>query len=128
MWGEIGEMKPNYIRPWRFAFSAIILIATIAFIVQCTANLGIVPPEKMSPKELAVYAMRIYNQQYDLYMQKASLPDLSDAEKKILRGKKDALTAAFHTIKTYTWYVDGNMYPPAELQRELLKWINSVRY
>lgn len=105
-----------------------ILVALAVVCVACTANVGLVPPEQMRPMELATYAMSIYNAQYDDYMAKATLPNLSEAEKRILRAKKDSLTAAWPIIKTYAWYVDNSHYPPAELQTHLLQWINSVRY
>jgi len=105
-----------------------IVVLVALLLAGCTANVGLVPPEQMAPKELATYAMRVYNQQFDDYMAKASLPNLSGAEKTILRAKKEWIDGAWPVIKTYNYYIDQSQYPPAELQKQVLVWLNSVRY
>jgi len=97
-------------------------------VAACTANVGLVPPERMSPKELATYAMGIYNAQFDDYMAKATLPDLSDSEKFVLRMKKQSLETAWPVIRTYVWFVDKGQVPSSEIQAQLISWVNSVRY
>ena len=105
------------------------LFSFMLFVVACgTMNVGLVPPEKMAPKELATYAMKIYNAQYDDYMAKATQPNLSLAEKDILKVKKASLETSWPIIRTFVWYVDQNQSPPTDLQQQLLTWINSVRY
>jgi len=109
--------------------TAILLGLMLVQLLGCgTLNVGLVPPEKMQPKELAVYSMSVYNQQYDDYLAKATLPDLSDAEKKILRIKKRSLVDSWPIIKTYSYYVDHGQVPPEGIQQEILEWLNSVRY
>ena len=132
MWREIGTMKPNYLSPRRatLALSALVILAALCFSTwSCgTVNVGLIPPEQMAPRELATYAMATYNAQYDDFMVRATLPNLSGAEKTILRAKKESLTQAWPVIRTFTWYVDQSHHPPPELQAQLLAWLNSVRY
>jgi hypothetical protein len=110
-------------RSWLLGAVAVFLLAGCG-----TVNVGLVPPEQMAPRELAVYAMGAYNSAYDSYMAKATLPDLSSAEKKILKVQRESLTQAFPIIKTFSWFVDHNQIPPAEMRLQLLQWLNSVRY
>lgn len=108
----------------RTAFAVVFLFAVVA----CTANVGLVPPEQMSPRELATYAMSLYNSQYNDYMARVTLSDLSDVEKTVLKTKRASLVTAWPILRTFAWYVDTGQVPPAGLQAQVITWLNSVRY
>ena len=112
--------------PKRVIIPVMLLMALM--IAGCTANVGLVPPEQMQPRELATYAMRVYNQQFDGYMQKAALPNLSDAEKKILQVQKKWLDGAWPVIRTFNYYVDNGQMASQELKQQLITYLNTVRY
>lgn len=114
----------------RYCNRSLILVAVLSVLLaSCgTVNVGLVPPEQMAPRELATYAMATYNAQYDDYMARATLPNLSNAEKTVLRIKRESLTQAWPVIRTFAWYVDQGQAPPGELQAQLLTWLNTVRY
>jgi hypothetical protein len=101
----------------------------LAFLIAgCTANVGLVPPEQMSPRELATYSMRVYNQIFDNVMQKAALPNLSDAEKTVLKTQKKWLDGAWPVIRTYNFYIEQGQMASMELRQQLITYLNTVRY
>jgi hypothetical protein len=82
----------------------------------------------MTPKARAAYAMRVYNAQYDDYLYRAALPNLSDEEKQVLRAKRIGLVEMWPVIRDYSWYVEQGTILPAGLEPKINGWLNAIRY
>jgi len=67
--------------------------------------------EQKSPEERALFFMSAYNRAYDDYMMQAGRPDLTDAQKTVLRAKKRILTEMKPLISMYRDYVLTGVIP-----------------
>jgi len=74
----------------------------------CTQNLQLKPISEMTPQEKDLVALKTYNSLVDAYKQKITLPNLSDAEKTVLRAEYATIQKMWPIIKTYDEYVQGN--------------------
>lgn len=104
-------MRYDPFRRVRTQIAYIIVIWTIItcmFIMAgCAQNINIKPVAEMTPKEKSLAAMKIYNAQVDAYKAKLALPDLSAAEKKVLRVELATFEKTWPVIKAYDDYVQG---------------------
>jgi hypothetical protein len=57
--------------------------------------------QEMTPKEKATWMFGVYNAQYADYIQASLLPGLTEAEKEIMRRKKDLLIMVYPLIGAY---------------------------
>ena len=72
--------------------------------------------QDMAPKEKGVWMMSIYNGQYADYQAQATRIDLNEAQKKILREKKEIMTEVYPLILTYVGYAESGIIPSVSLE------------
>ena len=105
----------------------VVPLLLIVFVAGCaTFNLGLKPWSERSPKEKASYFMSIYNAQYNDTLSMASSATLTDAQRKVVRAKKDVLMKLWPAIQAYdTIAVHGGI--PTQLDEQvILDYINRL--
>ena len=78
-----------------------IALVLLIGIVACTQNIQVPAISDMEPQEKATMAMEIYLKMRASYENSVKLPNLSAAEKEVLRTKRDLLEKAGPIIKEY---------------------------
>lgn len=78
---------------------------------------------EMTPKQKAAWMMSSYSDQYDDYLAKVALPNLSNEEKQVLRAKKKVLTTIYPLIQAYDMAVASDRPPTEESTAEIMKLI-----
>lgn len=74
----------------------------------------------MSPKEKSVWMLSVYNSQYEDYKIQALRTDLTEAQKEVLREKKDILTRVYPMISIYTGYASSGIIPEKDLETAIV--------
>ena len=105
--------------------AAIVLALCLTLAACATVNVG-KPWNEWTPKEKAVYFMRIYNTQYADTMALAKTGTLTEAQKKVVRAKKELLTQVRPLLIIYSGTVEAGGIPPADTEREILALINQL--
>jgi disulfide oxidoreductase YuzD len=97
-------------------------IACLLIFVFLFACAGMIPVsvQEMTPKQRAAYFMGIYNKQYEDYKIKATMPNLSEDQKIILREKRTALIKVYPLIQAYDIYVAEGNIPNKDIEREIM--------
>jgi S-methylmethionine-dependent homocysteine/selenocysteine methylase len=80
----------------------------------------------MTPKEKSTYFMGVYNKQFTDTMAMASLPSLSEDQKKVVRVKKDILTKAWPMITAYDAIAAGGGTPAADAEAAINSLIQQL--
>jgi len=80
----------------------------------------------MTPKEKSTYFMGVYNKQFTDTMAMASLPSLTEDQKKVVRTKKDILTKAWPAIQAYDAIAAGGGIPTTESEAFINNLINQL--
>lgn len=88
-----------------------VLLMLIALTACGGKNFGLTPISDTSPKEIAIWANNIYIAQYDAYQAAASMPNLTEEYKKVLRQRKAILEQVYPMITIYNAYVDQGILP-----------------
>ncbi len=106
---------------------AAVLLAAV-FLIGCP---GLIPkdmnsPADMNPKELATWALGVYNVQYDNYKVLAARTDLTEDYKAMLRKKKKVLMELWPLLKLYTGYVDSGVIPTQALETKIIGLIDDL--
>ena len=104
------------------------ILLAVVFLVGCP---GLIPgdlksPAEMTPKELATWALGVYNAQYDNYEVLAARTDLTEDYKVMLRKKKAILTELWPYLKLYTGYVDSGAVPTQELENKIIGLVDQL--
>jgi uncharacterized protein YceK len=101
----------------------VVCILLVLSMAGCaTMNLGIKPISEMTPLEKATTAMSVYNDRADAYKAKVALPDLSSAERAVLRAEYETLKQAWPVIDAYYNAVKGNGQP---ITTAIVEYINN---
>ena len=79
-----------------------------------------------TPKEKAVWMMGIYNRQFDDYQAMVARPDLTEAQKEVLRQKKKILVEAKPLITAYDGYVQQGATPSPQLEVQITDLLNQL--
>lgn len=113
----------------RKRLTIITVILCVAFLVSC-ATVNVNKPKQfwdMTSKEKLAYMYQIYNSQYDDYKSMAAMPNLTEAQKTMLRTKKDVLTKVEPLISTYDGMVQAGTPTKAQEQQiyDLLNQLQS---
>ncbi len=105
-----------------------LILLAVVFLVSCVTDQdkGLKSFADMSHKERATWMMGIYNSQARDYKAMVARPDLTNAQKDILRKKKAALTEVYPLISTYTTYIESGAIPTKIVEDEILKIINDL--
>lgn len=77
----------------------------------------------MTPKQRAAWMMSTYNDQYDDYLVKVAMPNLSNEEKRILRAKKETLTTVYPLMQAYDMLQASGKPPTEESMDEIMDLI-----
>jgi hypothetical protein len=78
------------------------------------------------PDRQLLALVKLYNTQYDLYIEQAKDPDLTEDEREILRAKKKILTEAHPLLMMAYKALDGQEEFSAEDQAELMELIRRL--
>jgi hypothetical protein len=105
------------------------MIAGLMICLVCVACAGqqVKPITEWSPKQKAAFFMQVYNVQYDLYLTQAAYPELTAAEKEILRAKKEALTAIYPMIQAYDLVVAAGGTPSPSDEAAIMGLLDSLQ-
>jgi hypothetical protein len=80
-----------------------------------------------TPKEKAVWMMGIYNRQFDDYQVMVARPDLTDAQKEILRQKKKVLVEVKPLIAAYDGCIQQGTAPSPQLETQITDLLNQLQ-
>ena len=80
----------------------------------------------MTPKEKSTFFMGIYNRQYNDTVALASMPNLLEPQKEIVRAKKQMLTEMWPLIKAYDDIAVGGGVPSLDLESLINSYINRL--
>lgn len=103
-----------------------LFIAIIVMLLASCVLQDLKSPADMSAKELATWAMGIYNAQYDNYKALVVRTDLTEDYKEMLRQKKAILVELWPLLKLYIGYVDTGAIPTQELEAKIIGLIDDL--
>jgi len=109
------------------ALSLALLLALVCLPLAGCLGPQAKPFTEWSPKAKAAYFMGVYNSQYDAYKAQAAYPDLTAAEKDLLRAKKKALIAAYPMIQAYDLIVAGGGVPSPSDEAAILRLLDELQ-
>jgi hypothetical protein len=113
----------------RWFFPAILsTFLLVALLSACaTVNVGAQKPfAQMSPQEKATFFQDFYNKQYDDTMAMGKMANLSEAQLKVYRAKRELLKKAYPAIKLYKAIADGGGIPTPQDEAAILQLINEL--
>jgi len=100
---------------------AFIAVLVLAFAVGCaTMNVEITPKAKLA------YMFQMYNAQHEDYMNMAKMPNLTDAQKTILRAKKPVLETLQTLIPLYDTSIQAGA-PSASTEQQIYNLLNQLQ-
>lgn len=97
----------------------------IALIAGC-ATVGVKPWNERSPQEKSSYFMAIYNKQFQDTLRMAETPNLTEAQKNIVRKKKEILGKLWPAIQYYDSIVVRGEVPSVLNEQAILDLINRL--
>ena len=105
---------------------AIPLVLVFLFAVGCaTINLG-KPWEERTPQEKALAILDAYNAQHENTMAMALNPNLTEAQKEVVRVKKATLAELYPLVQIYVTTVEGGGVPSPENEAAILRLIDRL--
>lgn len=105
--------------------SIALAIILVLFLVAC-AGQDVKPVSEMTPKEKATWMLSMYNKQYDDYLVVAAKPDLTEAQKEVLRKKKKIMQEVYPLIELYSSYVEAGSVPTKETEAQIINYLNEL--
>ena len=112
----------------RKRLTIITVILCVAFLVSC-ATVNVNKPKQfwdMTSKEKLAYMYQIYNSQWDDYQSMAAMPNLTEAQKTMLRSRKDILTKVEPMISIYDGMVQRGE-PSKEQEQKIYDLLNQLQ-
>ena len=107
----------------KYRIVALVLVA--AFVVGC-ASIGVKPWGDRSPQEKASYFMAIYNKQFNDTVRLAQTPNITEAQKAVIRKKKEILGKLYPAISFYDSVVARGEVPAIVDEQAILDLINRL--
>jgi hypothetical protein len=104
----------------------VVLLCLLAAVLIGCATVGVKPWAERSPMEKSSYFMSIYNRQYADAMAMASNSNLTEAQKVVVRKKKDVLEKAWPAIRAYDDIAVRGEIPSALSEQAILDYINQL--
>jgi hypothetical protein len=102
-------------------------VVAIAMMVMVGCAFKISKPwSEWTPKQKATYAQKVYNTQYADVKNMAALPNITDAQKKVVRTKKSILTKMRPILVIYVETVEAGGIPDGTTEEQMLKFINDL--
>ena len=80
----------------------------------------------LTPKQTILWALNVYEAQYDLYVAQTANPDLTEEEKKILRVKKTILVDLEHSLNLATADIAADVPIDDEVQEDIKYLVNRL--
>lgn len=105
----------------RYIFAAVLIL----FVAGC-ATVGVKPWSDRSPQEKSSYFMAIYNKQFNDTVAMASNPNITEAQKQIVRKKKAILKELWPAITFYDSVVARGEIPAIMDEQAILDLINRL--
>jgi len=114
----------------------LLIVVLLFFILVLAISFGCIPQagkgqeikslSEMTPKEKVTWMMSVYSAQAEDYKRMVKRPDLTNAQKAILRNKKDVAKKVWPLINTYRTYVNAGAVPTREVEEEIIGLINDL--
>jgi len=98
-----------------------LLTLSIIFILGSCAH-----QQRSSVFEKSIWMMHVYNSQYMDYKSMTQMPNLTEAQKEILRKKKEILMKLWPLINTYNQIVDKGGVPSATQEQMITNLLNQL--
>ena len=108
-------------RQW---YGIVVAVTLLAFTFSCTPMVK--PFADWSPKQKAVYFMKVYNAQYNDTMLMANMANATEAQKKVVRAKKEVLSRIYPLMIVYVGTVNTGGVPSSGAETQLLALINEL--
>ena len=99
------------------------MLIVLMLMLSACAEQGMKSPSDMSPKEIAIWADKVYVAEYDGYELEAANPNLTEDQKVILRQKKMILTELHPLLMTYNAYIDSGVLPEQQTTNAILSLV-----
>lgn len=113
-------MRKSFVR-----LNLLLVLVLVTGLGAC-ATLGLKPLADRTPQDKAITFMELYNAQYADTMAMATNPDITDAQRVVVRAKKEVLQKVRPLIEMYvTLAVEGNTPSPV-LEMEIIKYLNDL--
>jgi len=81
---------------------------------------------EMTPKERATYITSVYNDQYELYLREAKIPDMTEEKKTVMREKKRLMMQMYPYIATYNNYAERGVFAPEDIEMAVMDIMNKL--
>ena len=108
-------------------FIAVYLIALLFLFVGCAGmQISNQPVTEMTPKQKASMMMGMYNVQYDDYLLKVAILNLTEEEKTILLAKKKLLTEVYPLIQSYDMIQAAGGAITQEAEDNIFSFLNNL--
>lgn len=104
---------------------AILGALAVVFVASC-ATINIKPIAEMTPKEKATFFMSVYSDQAENYKTLVASPDLTDAQRDVMRTKKQIMTEVYPLIMLYSGYVDAGAVPDAAVETQIVDYLDRL--
>lgn len=108
----------------RKVYSLIGILVVLSLVFSCTAKN--VPFSELTPKEKLAYMYQIYNAQHEDYMIMAANPNLTEAQKQVLRTKKPILESLQAMIPLYDQSVQTGA-PSHESEQQIYNLLTQLQ-
>jgi hypothetical protein len=82
-------------------------------------------PQHQAEKNAATW-LHIWNSQFDDHVAMSKMPNLTDAQKKILNRKADLLSQSKPLLDTYVAAVKGGITPASSTEQQLMLLMNQL--
>lgn len=104
------------------------ILVLLAFVLASCAALtpGAKNFKDMTPKEKSTYFMGVYNKQFNDTLAMASLPTITEDQKKVVRIKKDVLTKVWPMIQAYDAIAVGGGNPPVDAEAAITNLLGQL--
>ena len=109
----------------KFVQITCICLLMLVFLSSCTA-LGMKSWAERSPKEKALAILDAYNAEFQNTLNMALKPNLTDAQKQVVRQKKAVLTQLYPLIQLYLGTVEAGGIPSVKDEQAILNLIDQL--
>ena len=128
MWFSVEDYKQ--VKRENRALWVLLIFCVIALMIHggCTASVNVKPITGMTAQEKADLATAVYNRQAEDYEARVKLPNLSEAEVKVLNAKYQVLQHAWGMIDTYKKIIAGEVKPDMAVLEWIDTYLRTYRY
>lgn len=118
----------NTRRKWGVLYLALLGILIASWLISgCTANMALKPWSEQTPKDRLTWMISVYNAQDRDYRSMAAMPNLTPAQKTVLRNKKAIMTQVYPMIDVYRVTVEGGGVPNQQTEQAILNLLNQLQ-